>query len=92
MIMENKNVQNFYVFLKEHKDVQEELKKEVSTLGGAEKTAIFAKFVEFGKKHGFEFTVEDLESSKEDLSDEELENVNGGTITLFMITYNIFKS
>jgi len=75
--MENKNLQNFFVFLKEHENVQEELKKEMGTLKGAEEKVLSAKFVEFGKKHGFEFTVEDLESS-ENLCDDELGNINGG--------------
>jgi len=76
--MENKNLQNFFVFLKEHENVLEELKQEIGTLKGAEGKIISAKFVEFGKKHGFEFTVEDLQSSKDDLSDEELGQINGG--------------
>jgi len=81
--MENKNLQNFIVFLKEHKDVQEALKKEMNTLGD-DKKEVFVKLVEFGRKNGFEFTAEDLKSS-ENLSDAELVNINGGRVPLTTI-------
>lgn len=65
-----------------------------SELEGLEGDAKINKIVELAKEAGFEFTAEDFKAAKKtELSEEDLDNVNGGAWWEYLIPgYNIYAA
>src|SRR5215208_6823011 len=78
MLMSKQALEAFRAKLRDDESLRAEMKR-VLTAGGTKSTASIDELVEFAKTSGYEFSADEAVATQE-LSDEDLDRVAGGTV------------